>query len=84
MHSASFADPRLVICLCERNHLFYEPQPADEYYQVVKRLIGAERTALLQRLQDDRSPHRRYATDWLPDEIALLGALRSILLRAYL
>jgi hypothetical protein len=36
-NSASFADSRLVICLCRHHHGDWKPQHADEYYQIVRR-----------------------------------------------
>lgn len=55
---ASFADSRLVVCLCQRHHIFWKPQHADEYYQIVKEHIGPERTKLLEAVQQDRKPHK--------------------------
>lgn len=55
---ASFADPRLVICICSRHHIFYKPQHSDEYYQIVKELIGKERAELLKKVQEDHKPHK--------------------------
>lgn len=60
-NSASFADVRLIVCLCQRHHIYYKPQHADEYYTIVKKHIGKERTALLKRVQQDFRPHKM---DW--------------------
>ena len=57
-NAASFADSRLVICLCKRHHIYYKPQHADEYYRLVKKHIGAKRTKLLEAMQKDYSPHK--------------------------
>lgn len=67
-NSASFSDMRLVVCLCRRHHIQYKPQYPEEYYKTVKRHIGPERTALLVRVQEDRTPHK---VDFKMEEIAL-------------
>lgn len=54
----SFADSRLAICICPRHHLFYKPQFSDEFYRIARRHIGKERSDLLTRVQEDRSPHK--------------------------
>ncbi len=57
-NASSFSDSRLVICLCQRHHIFYKPQHSDEYYRIVKKHIGPERTKLLEAVQNDRSAHK--------------------------
>lgn len=60
-HAVSFADHRLAICLCKRHHIFWKPQEPDLFYRLVKELIGKERTELLEKVQQDFSPHKM---DW--------------------
>lgn len=67
-NSASYADHRLVVCLCQRHHIFYKPQHADEYYRIVKSHIGKERTSLLERVQEDHSAHKM---DWKLELLSL-------------
>lgn len=74
-NGASFADTRLVICLCERHHIFYKPQYPDDYYRIVKRLVGPTRTALLERVQQDYKPHKM---DWQIEEMALKRELAQL------
>lgn len=57
-NAASFADSRLVVCLCVRHHLFYKKQHPDEYYRVVKHHIGKARTRLLELVEHDTTPHK--------------------------
>lgn len=57
-NAASFADSRLVICICRNHHIFYKPQHADEYYRIVRKHIGPERSALLTRVQEDYMAHK--------------------------
>lgn len=77
-NAASYADIRLVICLCARHHLYYKKQYPDEYYKIVRHLIGPERSALLTRVQEDRSPHRFYTSDWLIAETILQKELEGL------
>lgn len=57
-NAASFSDSRLVICLCQRHHIYYKPQHADEYYKIVRKHIGTIRSILLDRVQKDWMPHK--------------------------
>lgn len=54
----SFSDSRLVVCLCQRHHIYYKPQHSDEYYRIIRKHIGEERSKLLDRVQQDYSPHK--------------------------
>lgn len=74
-NSASYADHRLVVCLCKRHHIFWKPQHADEYYQIVKYHIGKERTELLERVQNDHKPHKM---DWKLEKVALEQELKRL------
>lgn len=55
---STFADTRLIVCLCKRHHGYYKPQYSDEYYEIVKKHIGKERADLLKRVKEDRGVHR--------------------------
>jgi len=57
-NAASFSDTRLVVCLCQRHHGYYKPQHADEYFKIVRKHIGKERSDLLTKVQEDYSPHK--------------------------
>lgn len=54
----SFSDSRLVVCCCQRHHIYYKAQYGDEYYRIVKKHIGPQRTKLLEKVQADHSPHK--------------------------
>lgn len=54
----SFSDSRLVICLCQRHHFYYKKQYPEEYYKIVRRQIGQERSELLDKIQQDYSAHK--------------------------
>lgn len=74
-HGISFADTRLVICICRNHHGNFKVQYPDIYYQIVKKLIGPQRTALLERVQQDYKAHKM---DWVIEEIALQGELKAL------
>ena len=55
----SFSDSRLVVCCCQRHHIYYKPQFSDEYNALARDFIGEERAKLWDRVRDDRSPHKQ-------------------------
>lgn len=73
-HAVSFSDSRLVVCLCQRHHIFYKKQHPDEFYRIVRRHIGKDRSDLLTRVQEDRSPHK---VDLKLELIALKNELKG-------
>ncbi len=73
----SFSDPRLVVCVCKRHHLFYKPQHSAEYNELAREYIGQERAKLWDRVKDD---HKPYKIDLKLELLALktqLNALRN-------
>jgi hypothetical protein len=75
-NAASFSDSRLVVCICRNHHIFYKPQHADEYYRFVRNHIGKQRSDLLTRVQDDRTPHK---TDLKLELIALKNEYQKLI-----
>jgi len=57
-NAASFADTRLVVCICKRHHVFYKPQHSDEYNGFAREFIGKERSELWEKVKNDRIPHK--------------------------
>ena len=55
----SFSDSRLVVCCCQRHHIYYKPQFSDEYNALAREFIGEENARLWDRVRDDRSPHKQ-------------------------
>lgn len=76
-NAASYGDLRLGVCLCQRHHIFWKPQHSERYWRLVKQIIGPERAALMERVQEDRAPHRFYVGDWKAIEVALTAELQS-------
>lgn len=74
-NSLSYADTRLIVCLCKNHHGFFKPNNEDKYYEIVKQHIGKERTALLEEVQKDRSPHKM---DWKVEEQRLILELEEV------
>ncbi len=54
----SFSDSRLVVCCCQRHHIYYKPQYSDEYNSLAREFIGEERSKLWDSVKADRSPHK--------------------------
>lgn len=54
----SFADTRLVVCLCKRHHFYYKKQYPEQFYAIVRRHIGDKNSELLTRVQEDHTPHK--------------------------
>jgi hypothetical protein len=77
-NSASYGDLRLGVILCVRHHIYFKPQHSELYWRLIKAHIGPERTALLQRVQDDRSPHRVFVSDWQTLEAVLRAELAAL------
>lgn len=54
----SFADTRLGVCVCQRHHIFYKPQHPAEYENIIRDVIGPERTALLDKVRADQKTYK--------------------------
>lgn len=70
-NSASYADVRLVVCICERHHIFWKPQHSALYNELAADFIGKERAALWERVREDRRPHPMSTADWKLELVAL-------------
>jgi hypothetical protein len=63
-NSATYADTRLIVCVCEGHH-GWKKWHKPEYDALVKSVIGADRATLWERCEEDSwRPHRKYAADW--------------------
>lgn len=54
----SFADSRLVVCICQRHHIYWKPQFSSKYNELAEKFIGTKRTKLWHQVRDDKSPHK--------------------------
>lgn len=57
-HAASFSDPRLVVCICKRHHIYWKPQYSKRYNELAEDFIGPERAALWERVRNDYRAHK--------------------------
>ena len=62
-NSATFADVRLVVCVCNGCHL-WKKYHKKEYNDLVKTIISKERVTLWERAEEYRSQHRTEKMDW--------------------
>jgi hypothetical protein len=60
-NAISFADPRLVVCVCRDHHIFYKKQYGTEYDKFAREFIGSVRAKIWDWVVQDRSPHKK---DW--------------------
>mgnify|MGYP001579526961 CR=1 FL=1 len=71
----SFSDSRLVVCCCQRHHIYYKPQYSAEYNRFARDFIGKERAKLWDRVAQD---HRPYKVDLKLAKIALEQELQKL------
>ena len=60
-NSASYADERLVLCICLHHHIHWKPQHSKRYNELAEDFIGEERGELWKRVREDHKPHKM---DW--------------------
>lgn len=66
-NSATYADPRLVVCVCRNCHGWkhFKKSNHDQYDAMVKSLIEPERVALWEACERDSwKPQRNFMADW--------------------
>jgi len=68
---------RNIVCLCQRHHGYFKQQNGALYWDLIRRHIGEERWAWLQRVIADRKIYPMSANDWVKAEIALQQELKS-------
>ncbi len=77
-NSATFADSRLVVCLCRPCHGGFKQWHKKEYDALVKSILSQERCELWDRCEKDSwRPVRKGAYDWGLEIIALKKELAS-------
>jgi hypothetical protein len=81
-NSATYADIRLIVCLCTGHHAWKSKggnARKAEYDEIVKTLIEPERVALWEACERDSwKPHRTYASDWQKEVAFLKTKLRAL------
>lgn len=80
-NSATYADPRLVVCVCKGHHGWKSVGSnarKKQYDEIVRTLLPKDRVALWDRCEAESwRPSRKYQTDWVLAEIALKNELRQ-------
>lgn len=74
-NSATFADTRLIVCLCRSCHGGYKQWHKEEYDALVKTILSPERVKLWEDAQ--YNSWRASKMDWRLEELALIKELKK-------
>lgn len=69
--SVSFAEPRNIVCLCQRHHFYFKKNQGRLYWELVERYVGEERWEWIKKVEADHKPYHFSSQDWLNAEIYL-------------
>ncbi len=72
----SFSDDRLVVCVCQRHHIYYKPQHSNEYNKLAKKYIGKSNAKLWDMVAEDRTA---FKVDLKLEKLALEKTLKKLL-----
>lgn len=76
-NSATYADTRLIVCVCIGHHGWKKWNEA-RYNEIVRQLLPADRVALWDKAHAARyQPTRMFTSDWLKEEAALKQELKE-------
>ncbi len=75
-NSATYADPRLIVCICSGCH-FWKKYHEKEYEKLVRLTLSSERKRLWNRAEEDRQAHKTYKMDWKLEIINLRQELKK-------
>lgn len=73
-NASSFSDTRLVVCVCQRHHIYYKPQHSAEYNELARDFIGKKNAQLWDRVKEDRTAHK---VDLVLEKLALEKELKK-------
>jgi hypothetical protein len=77
-NSATYADTRLIVCVCKGHHGWKKWNEA-RYNEIVRQLLPADRVALWDKAHEARyKPTRMFTSDWMKEEAALKQELRAL------
>ena len=77
-NSATFADTRLIVCLCKGCHGGWKQFNPKEYDELIKTVISTERVKLWEKCEKESwKPKRTSARDWKLEIIALEQELKT-------
>lgn len=74
-NSATFADTRLIVCLCRSCH-GWKHWNENEYNNLVRQLLSKERVELWDACEKERQAHKSYKADWSMMVLALTQELK--------
>lgn len=77
-NSQTFADPRLVVCICKNCHGWKTYFPK-QYDALVKPLLSKERQQLWERCEQERSMHKTHKVDLKLELLALKQLYQQLL-----
>lgn len=75
-NSSTFADTRLIVCVCRPCH-GWKKWHEQEYNNLVKTIISKEQVELWYKCEEDRQAHMTYKMDWNMEIIALKKELQT-------
>lgn len=82
-NSATYGDPRNIVCLCQYHHIFWKPQYSRQYWQIIRDVIGEKRWKWVELAESDAGRHKGTKMDWvlvklvLEKELAVLESAHS-------
>ncbi len=74
----SYGDMRNIVCLCQRHHGYFKPQHGALYWSLIRRHIGEQRWAWLERIIADNRTYHMGLHEWVLVEIALRAELARL------
>lgn len=80
-HAATYADSRLVVCVCKGHHGWKSVGSnlrKKQYDDIVRQLISPERVALWDRCEADHGTTHKGSYDWRMDIVALKQELKNL------
>jgi len=75
-NSATFADTRLIVCVCRSCH-GWKHYHEKEYEKLVRKILPKERVKLWDKAEEFRSAHKTYKMDWAAEIINLRRELKK-------
>lgn len=76
-NSATFADTRLIVCLCKGCHL-WKKYNEKEYEALVKTILPKNRVKLWEQCEEFRQAHKTYKPDWKLEILKLEKELKDM------
>lgn len=76
-NSATYADHRLVVCLCRPCH-GWKHFNEKEYDALVKRILPKDRVELWDKCETERQSHRSHKPNWILEVIALRQEIKKL------